>query len=80
MHIYTALGEVGKLKSQLAQYSSFYNGFTQEDASKCLFMLLDIIHQGTIGASLVENEYTSTLRGVSLSDSLFSSIFICPTK
>ena len=50
----SASGEVGKLKSLLSQYSSFYNGFTQEDASECLFMLLDIIHQGTIGASLVE--------------------------
>ena len=46
-------------------------------------MLLDIIHQGTIGASLVENDYTSTLCGVSLSDSLFSFVlekyFTCST-
>ena len=70
----SASAEVGKLKSLLAQYSSFYSGFTQEDASECLFMLLDIIHQRTIGASLVENDYTSTLCGVSLSDSLFSFV------
>ena len=42
----SASGEVGKLKSLLAQYSSFYSGFTQEDASECLFMLLGIINQG----------------------------------
>ena len=35
--------------------------FTQEDASECLFMLLDIMHQGTIGASLMENDFTNTL-------------------
>ena len=41
----SASGEVGKLKSLkslLAQYRSFYDGFTQKDASECLFMLLDI--------------------------------------
>ena len=37
-------------------------------------MFLDIIHQGTIGASLVENDYTSTLCGVSLSDSILSFV------
>ena len=52
----SASGEFGKLKSPLAQYSSFYSGFTQEDASECLFMLLDIINQGTIGAPLVEKK------------------------
>ena len=70
----SASGEVGKLKSLLAQYNSFYSGFTQEDASECLFMLLDIINQGTIGAPLVEKSHTSTLCGVSLSDSLFSFV------
>ena len=66
----SASGEVGKLKSLPAQYSSFYSGFTQEDASECLFMLLDIINQGTIGVPLVVNSHTSTLCGVSLTDSL----------
>ena len=70
----SASGEVGKLKSLLAQYNSFYSGFTQEDASECLFMFLDIINQGTISALLVENSHTSTLCGVSLSDSLFSFV------
>ena len=27
---------------------TFYGGFTQEDASECIFMFLDIINQGTI--------------------------------
>ena len=70
----SASGEVGKLKSLLAQYNSFYSGFTQEDASECLFMLLDIINQGTISAPLVENSHTGTLCGVSLSDFLFSFV------
>ena len=69
----SASGEVGKLKSLLAQYSSFYSGFTQEDASGCL-MLMDIINKGTIGAPLVENSHASTLCGVSLTDFLFSFI------
>ena len=70
----SASGEVGKLRLLLAQYSSLYSGFTQEDASECLFMLLDIINQGTNGAPLVENSHTSTLSGVSVSDSLFSFV------
>ena len=68
----SAFGEVEKLKSLHAHYSSFYSGFTQEDASEFLFVLRDIINQGTISVPPAENRHTSTLCGVSLSDSLFS--------
>ena len=54
------------LKFQLVRHDTFHNGQNQQDSTKCLLMLIDIIHKGSIS--------TTYPMGASLSDILFSFV------
>ena len=56
-------------KFRLVQYDKFYGGQTQEDASECLTMLIELINKGSV-PYCASNDNNST--GVSLSEILFS--------
>ena len=61
--------DVDALKFRLVQYDKLYGGETQEDASKCLMMLLQLINKGSVPYCASSDDNST---GVSLSEILFS--------
>ena len=61
--------DVDMLKFRLVQYDTFYSGEQQEDTSKCLMMLKELINKGPV--PYCGSNYNNST-GVSLSEILFS--------
>ena len=62
--------DVDALKLHLVRHDTFYDAQNQQDSTKCLLMLLNIIHKGSLPDS---NSTTYPMRA-SLSDILFSFV------
>ena len=62
--------DVEALKFQLVRHDIFYSRQNQENNTKCLLMLVNIIHKG----SMPDSSSTTSPTGASLSDILFSFV------